>query len=350
MTGIHSATTSHLDVSLTITIDGNFQCRNHVGVSLSANLFLQQDYMVLKIFVISKKGTTFQKHQSPLHLPLFVRVPTGARSEVQLAEVGARGLPEILHVAAAGSPGIPVTGAGQEMFRAVDVCAVEGKDGLVGDRALDVGGGALETAGGHEVEETAGPARGDIGAECPAVLDVAEEDEGVGDSGKHGVAVDVALRGVLEDTVDMDLDSAGEHHLQTRGGDDDVGLEGDLLAWLVDLNGFGGDVVDGSSHDVTGAVANGAEEVAIGADAKTLVPWIVRGVEVGIQRIALRQACLSTLAEDAFAEIGVAAEDVVGHEVEEQEAPTQDTRCPRSWEDRADEFAEAIVLRHRGDP
>ena len=73
--------------------------------------------------------------------------------------------------------------------------------------------------------------------------------------------------------------AARELHLKSRGGDDDVCVNR--------LAGFGLDACcghgfDGVGYDVCVAFSESSEEISVGADAETLFPGVVGGIEIGI--------------------------------------------------------------------
>ena len=103
---------------------------------------------------------------------------------------------------------------------------------------------------------------------------------------QHHALVGDACRQVHRLAVDRQRHTAEQLDVQTRCGDDDVGLE---VAAGLQLDPGLGEGRDAVGDHRGGAVCDRLEQVAVGHRAQPLIPRVVGGVEVLVDRIALGQ-------------------------------------------------------------
>ena len=101
----------------------------------------------------------------------------------------------------------------------------------------------------------------------------------VGDVGEHGEAPHVFVWNIDFLTVNGQIDTAEEAKVETRGCDDDVGVQ--LLA-RVQQNAVADDGLDGVCDDRRVPAVEALEEVAVRAQAKALFPGIVARLKVWV--------------------------------------------------------------------
>ena len=144
----------------------------------------------------------------------------------------------------------------------------------------------IETVGVHVVQYAADELGDQVGLQGPRGIGVAEGDGHVRDTGQHQAFVGHRLGEVDRLTVAGRGGPTEQLHVQTRCGDDDIGLQ--LGAGGQLDTGFG-ECLDGVGDDVGLARLDGLEEIPVGGQADSLVPGIVARAEVLVVVEAFRQ-------------------------------------------------------------
>jgi hypothetical protein len=155
---------------------------------------------------------------------------------------------------------------------------------------------------------------GNVAAECPAVVPVADDVTEVGDRGEHGHAPEILVWDVDGRAVDAEVHAAEEAHLQARGCDDDVCVEGVAGG---ELDAVGSDGFDGVGYDGCAAAVEAAEVVAVGAEAEALGPGVVARLEVWVDGEVGGELALGFGAEEVGRARGEVDAEVVEDDGEE---------------------------------
>ena len=118
------------------------------------------------------------------------------------------------------------------------------------------------------IQKTANEGRSQICAQCPRSVGVAYAESEVGNVAQHRPFVNEAVARIDRRAIDRELYGAQSQHLQTSGGDDDVGIE--LLAGL-QADAMLGKGIDLVGNDRGASCADGLEQVGVGNQAQALI-------------------------------------------------------------------------------
>lgn len=157
---------------------------------------------------------------------------------------------------------------------------------------------------GKLCNDAAGQLCSGVGTQSPACIDVAECKHQIGDTLEHGALPDVAVCNCDGLAIYGQGRLAQQRKPQAGGSDDDVWPE--LLA-RVQLDRIFRDTLNRGRLDAALAASNGLEKVGVGAQAHALVPGVVSGRKVGVQRRSLGQLALCAAQDDAPGQVGHAA-------------------------------------------
>ena len=130
----------------------------------------------------------------------------------------------------------------------------------------------------HVAQKPADIFAGKIGFQRPGCIRVAEGGGEIRHAAEHHPLVAHCRGQIYARTVDADLETAEQLHLQARRGDDDVGLE-----FLTRLQPYSilREALDMIGDDRHAPGVDLAEEIAVRHEAETLIPGIVARREMG---------------------------------------------------------------------
>ena len=135
----------------------------------------------------------------------------------------------------------------------------------------------------HAVEHLADVLGGQVGAQGPGGVDIAEDAGEIGHAGVHHALVVQGVREVDRLTIDLELDAAEHLKGQAGGGDQDVGVD---VPARFELHAVGRDAGDAIGDHLGPAPVDGLEQVGVGDQAQALVPRVVAGREMGVHVVA----------------------------------------------------------------
>ena len=101
--------------------------------------------------------------------------------------------------------------------------------------------------------------------------------------------------------VDAQLHTAERLQLQAGGGDDDVGIDA-LTRTQHDAGPV--EMVDVVGHHIRTTIADGRVQIVVENQAQPLVPRVVAGLEVDVDRISFGQGTFRAASDDPLAEAG----------------------------------------------
>lgn len=185
-----------------------------------------------------------------------------------------------------------------------------------------------------------------VGSERPGSIGVSDGKSIVGKTFHHASLPNEPLVGISRLLVNRSCNVSTNVQLQTSSSDDKVTR--DALA-VLENDFVGSNRVDVTSGDVSLALAQGLVEVTVGANAETLVPRVVLGLEVRVEWDILGELRLGELAENALSDTGESAEDVVRGIDTSDVLLTNQEGCCSTRKNRTDELGDGIVLLQRED-
>lgn len=253
-----------------------------------------------------------QRHIPPKHSRAHRLIPHA------LIQVTVLSLPAILEVKLPRRPRPRVPAVGHLAQTAPDIGTAERADAL---RILlflfrDGGNRSRVAVLVHVLDDAREEARGHVGAERPRGVPVADNLAHVGHVGQHGEAPHVLFGDIDGLAVDGEVNAAQEAQVQPRGGDDDVGVK--LLAG-VEEDAIADDALDGVGDNAGTPAVETLEEVAVRAQAQTLLPRVVPGLEVWVDGEVRGQLFLGGAADERGRAVGEVDAEVVEEDGYERE-------------------------------